>query len=99
MVTWERAAETARAKRRRACLRTLSALIASRRARRSSRCSRPRRCYRCDSIVEPRLSDQWFVKMKPLAEPVLAAYRKGEYAIVPERWNATFEHWMENIRD
>src|ERR1041384_2932764 len=58
-----------------------------------------RRCYRCDSIVEPRLSDQWFVKMKPLAEPVLDAYRKGEYAIVPERWNATFLNWMENIRD
>jgi valyl-tRNA synthetase len=58
-----------------------------------------RRCYRCDSIVEPRLSDQWFVKMKPLAEPVLAAYRAGEFRFVPERWEATFEHWMENIRD
>ncbi len=58
-----------------------------------------RRCYRCDSIVEPRLSDQWFVKMRPLAEPVLAAYRRGEYAFVPERWRATYEHWMENIRD
>ncbi len=58
-----------------------------------------RRCYRCDTVVEPRLSDQWFVKMKPLAEPVLAAFRKGEYQIVPERWRATYEHWMENIRD
>jgi len=58
-----------------------------------------RRCYRCDTVVEPRLSDQWFVKMKPLAEPVLAAYRRGEFRIVPERWRATFEHWMENIRD
>ncbi len=58
-----------------------------------------RRCYRCDTVVEPRLSDQWFVKMKPLAEPVLAAYRGGEYQIVPERWRATYEHWMENIRD
>ena len=58
-----------------------------------------RRCYRCDTVVEPRLSDQWFVKMKPLAEPVLAAYRQGEFRIVPERWRATFEHWMENIRD
>jgi valyl-tRNA synthetase len=58
-----------------------------------------RRCYRCDTVVEPRLSDQWFVKMKPLAEPVLAAYRRGEFAIVPERWRATFENWMENIRD
>jgi valyl-tRNA synthetase len=58
-----------------------------------------RHCYRCDSIVEPRLSDQWFVKMKPLAEPVLAAYHAGEITIVPERWNATFLNWMENIRD
>ena len=58
-----------------------------------------RRCYRCDTIVEPRLSDQWFVKMKPLAEPVLAEYRRGAFQIVPERWHATFEHWMENIRD
>src|SRR5438105_5052984 len=58
-----------------------------------------RRCYRCDTVVEPRLSDQWFVKMKPLAEPVLAEYRRGAFQIVPERWHATFEHWMENIRD
>jgi valyl-tRNA synthetase len=58
-----------------------------------------RRCYRCDTVVEPRLSDQWFVKMKPLAEPVLVAYRDGDYHIVPERWRATYEHWMENIRD
>jgi valyl-tRNA synthetase len=58
-----------------------------------------RRCYRCDTVVEPRLSDQWFVKMKPLAEPVLAAYRAGQFRIVPERWRATFEHWMEHIRD
>ena len=58
-----------------------------------------RRCYRCDSIVEPRLSDQWFVKMQPLAEPVLAAYHRGEIRIVPERWQATFLNWMENIRD
>jgi valyl-tRNA synthetase len=58
-----------------------------------------RRCYRCDTVVEPRLSDQWFAKMKPLADPVLAAYRRGEFRLVPERWRATFEHWMENIRD
>jgi len=58
-----------------------------------------RRCYRCDTIVEPRLSDQWFVKMQPLAQPVLAAYREATFRIVPERWHATFEHWMENIRD
>jgi valyl-tRNA synthetase len=58
-----------------------------------------RRCYRCDTVVEPRLSDQWFVKMKPLAEPVLAAYRRGEFRLVPERWRATFENWMAGIRD
>ena len=58
-----------------------------------------RRCYRCDSVVEPRLSDQWFVKMKPLAERVMKGYEKGEFKIVPERWNATFENWMNNIRD
>src|SRR6266446_2147777 len=58
-----------------------------------------RRCYRCDTVVEPRLSDQWFVKMKPLAEKVMQGYAKGEFHIVPERWNATFEHWMNNIRD
>ena len=58
-----------------------------------------RRCYRCDTIVEPRLSDQWFVKMKPLAEPALRAYHKGEIRLVPERWGATYEHWLENIRD
>src|SRR6266513_2982591 len=58
-----------------------------------------RRCYRCDTIVEPRLSDQWFVKMKPLAEPVLAAYHRGAFRIIPERWRATFENWMAGIRD
>jgi len=58
-----------------------------------------RHCYRCDSVVEPRLSDQWFVKMKPLAAPALEAYRSGAIRLVPERWGATYEHWMENIRD
>jgi len=58
-----------------------------------------RRCYRCDTVVEPRLSDQWFVKMKPLAETVMRGYAAREFHIVPERWNATFENWMNNIRD
>ena len=58
-----------------------------------------RRCYRCDSVVEPRLSDQWFVRMQPLAAPVLAGFRASAFRIVPDRWEATFEHWMENIRD
>jgi valyl-tRNA synthetase len=58
-----------------------------------------RHCYRCDTIVEPRLSDQWFVKIKPLADPALAAYRKGEVRFIPERRGREFEQWVENIRD
>ncbi len=58
-----------------------------------------RRCYRCDTTVEPRLSDQWFVRMKPLAEPALQAVRDGTIRIVPERWEGVYVHWMENIRD
>jgi valyl-tRNA synthetase len=58
-----------------------------------------RRCYRCDTVVEPRLSDQWFVRMKPLAAPALQAVREGTIRIVPERWEGVYVHWMENIRD
>jgi valyl-tRNA synthetase len=58
-----------------------------------------RHCYRCDTVVEPRLSDQWFVKMAPLAEPALAAVRAGAIRILPERWEAVYVNWMENIRD
>jgi valyl-tRNA synthetase len=56
-------------------------------------------CYRCHTVVEPRLSLQWFVKMKPLAEPALAAARDGTITFTPERWKKVYEHWMENIRD
>ncbi|MEQ8328919.1 MAG: valine--tRNA ligase [Longimicrobiales bacterium] len=56
-------------------------------------------CYRCDTVVEPRLSLQWFVKMKPLAEPALAASRDGTITFAPARWTKVYEHWMENIRD
>lgn len=56
-------------------------------------------CYRCDTVVEPRLSLQWFVKMKPLAEPALAASRDGTLTFSPPRWKKVYEHWMENIRD
>ncbi|HEX6910280.1 MAG TPA: valine--tRNA ligase [Longimicrobium sp.] len=56
-------------------------------------------CYRCDTVVEPRLSEQWFVRMKPLAQPALAAYRDGRVRLHPERYGKTYEHWMENIRD
>ena len=58
-----------------------------------------RRCYRCDTVVEPRLSDQWFVRMRPLAEPALEAVRDGTIRIVPDRWEGVYVHWMENIRD
>ena len=57
------------------------------------------RCYRCDTVVEPRLSEQWFVRMKPLAEPALEAARAGAVTFVPKRWTGVYEHWMENIRD
>ena len=56
-------------------------------------------CYRCNTTVEPYLSLQWFVKMKPLADPALAAVRDGRIKIRPARWNKVYEHWMENIRD
>ncbi len=58
-----------------------------------------RHCYRCDTVVEPRLSDQWFVRMAPLAEPALEAVRSGAIRILPERWEAVYVHWLENIRD
>ncbi|WP_420616805.1 valine--tRNA ligase [Candidatus Palauibacter sp.] len=56
-------------------------------------------CYRCDDIVEPRLSLQWFVRMKPLAEPGLAAYESGELRFHPPRFGRVYQNWMENIRD
>ncbi|MDZ7361614.1 MAG: valine--tRNA ligase [candidate division KSB1 bacterium] len=56
-------------------------------------------CYRCGTTVEPYLSTQWFVKMKPLAEPALEAVRRGKITIRPARWIKVYEHWMENIRD
>ena len=58
-----------------------------------------RHCYRCDTVVEPRLSDQWFVKMAPLAKPALKAVRDGTIRILPERWEAVYINWLENIRD
>jgi valyl-tRNA synthetase len=56
-------------------------------------------CQRCNSIVEPLLSEQWWVKMQPLAEPAIAAVRNGDIKIVPERFERVYYHWMENIRD
>jgi valyl-tRNA synthetase len=58
-----------------------------------------RHCYRCDTVVEPRLSDQWFVKTEPLARPALQAVRDGTIRVLPKRWEAAYIHWMENLRD
>lgn len=57
------------------------------------------RCYRCETVIEPRLSDQWFVRMAPLAKPALAAYRTGQLRFIPERRGDEYVQWMENIRD
>ena len=56
-------------------------------------------CYRCHETVESRLSKQWFVKMKPLAEPAIEAVKSGEVKFVPERWSKIYFNWMENIQD
>ncbi len=56
-------------------------------------------CDRCKTILEPLLSEQWFVNMKPLAEPAIAAVRDGRIRIVPERYTRIYLDWMENIRD
>ncbi|MDB4880351.1 MAG: Valyl-tRNA synthetase, partial [Gemmatimonadetes bacterium] len=58
-----------------------------------------RHCYRCDTVVEPRLSDQWFVRMESLAEPALRAVQSGRVRILPEKWVGVYEHWLTNIRD
>ncbi|MBI4502621.1 MAG: valine--tRNA ligase [Gemmatimonadetes bacterium] len=58
-----------------------------------------RHCYRCGTVVEPRLSDQWFVKMKPLADKALDEYRRGRIRFVPDRWGAVYENWLSEIRD
>ena len=57
------------------------------------------RCERCGTVVEPRLSVQWFVRTKPLAERALASVREGRTRIVPEHFGKVYAHWMENIRD
>jgi len=56
-------------------------------------------CYRCGTTVEPRVSMQWFVKMKPLAEPAIDCVKSGKTKFVPERFDKVYFHWMENIRD
>ncbi|MDI6900117.1 MAG: valine--tRNA ligase [Anaerosomatales bacterium] len=56
-------------------------------------------CYRCHTVIEPWLSDQWFVDMKPLAAPAIEAVRDERVTFHPRRWENVYFHWMENIRD
>jgi valyl-tRNA synthetase len=56
-------------------------------------------CYRCKTVVEPLVSKQWFVRMKPLAEPAITAVRDGRIKIIPRGWTKTYYHWMNGIRD
>jgi valyl-tRNA synthetase len=56
-------------------------------------------CYRCNTVIEPYLSDQWFVKMKPLAEPAIKVVKEGKIEFLPKRWTKIYYNWMENIQD
>ncbi len=56
-------------------------------------------CYRCHKEIEPYLSEQWFVRMAPLAKPAVEALKKGDLRFHPDYWSKTYLHWMENIRD
>jgi valyl-tRNA synthetase len=57
------------------------------------------RCQRCETVVEPMISTQWFVKMQPLAEPALKAVADGRTVIIPAEWKKTYDHFLENIQD
>ncbi|MCE5274344.1 MAG: valine--tRNA ligase, partial [Deltaproteobacteria bacterium] len=57
------------------------------------------KCYRCKTTIEPHLSKQWFVKMKPLAEKAIEAVRDGRTRIIPRQWEKVYYEWMNNIRD
>ena len=56
-------------------------------------------CYRCGTSVEPRVSKQWFVRMEPLAKPAIDIVKNGKVKFVPDRFDKTYYHWMENIKD
>jgi len=56
-------------------------------------------CQRCSTIIEPLISDQWFIKMKPLAEKAIEVVKNGEIVFHPEKWEKDYYYWMENIRD
>ena len=57
------------------------------------------RCYRCQTVIEPYLTPQWFIDIKPLAEPAMQVVREGRIRIVPEAWSNSYFAWMENIKD
>ena len=57
------------------------------------------KCYRCHNTVEPRISNQWFVKMKELAEPAIKAVKEDDIKFIPKRYEKTYFNWMENIQD
>ncbi len=57
------------------------------------------KCYRCKTVVEPLLSDQWFVKIKPLAEPAIQVVEDGRVRIIPEAWKNNYLGWMRDIKD
>jgi valyl-tRNA synthetase len=57
------------------------------------------RCYRCQTVIEPYLTPQWFVDIKPLAEPAMQVVRNGKINIIPEGWSNSYFAWMENIKD
>ncbi len=56
-------------------------------------------CYRCSSVIEPYLSEQWFVAMRGMADKALAAWQNGEISFYAKRWENTYSHWLKNIRD
>jgi len=56
-------------------------------------------CYRCGTVIEPYLSDQWFVKVRPLTIPAIDAVADGRTRFIPSRWEKNYFHWMENLRD
>jgi valyl-tRNA synthetase len=56
-------------------------------------------CYRCRTVVEPRYSDQWFVKMRELAKPAIEVVRNGKIKFLPSRWEKVYYNWLENIKD
>ena len=57
------------------------------------------KCYRCHHTIEPKISEQWFVKMEPIAKPAIEAVKEGKTRFIPERFDKTYYSWMENIQD